>query len=256
MKNNKPLILISNDDGVRAKGINELIAGVRDLGDIVVVAPDGARSGMSSAITSIYPIRLELLKKEKGLTVYSCTGTPADCVKLAVGEVLSRKPDMVLSGINHGSNAAVCVLYSGTIGAVFEGCIFGIPSLGVSLTDHDADADFTQAVKYGRQVAQYVLEDGLPKGVCLNLNVPNIPDVKGLKISTQTRGYWDKEFQPATDPSGKTVYWLTGDFINEEPDNECSDEWALSHGYAAVTPLHVDMTAHHVINDLKKWENR
>ncbi|GHV27045.1 5'-nucleotidase SurE [Bacteroidia bacterium] len=256
MKKSQPLILISNDDGVRAKGINELIAGVRDLGDIVVVAPDGARSGMSSAITSIHPIRLELLKKEEDLTVYSCTGTPADCVKLAVGELLDRKPDLILSGINHGSNAAVCVIYSGTIGATFEGCILGIPSVGISLTDQDADADFTQAVKYGRQVAQYVLEEGLTKGVCLNLNVPNISDVKGLKISTQARGYWDKEFQPSTDPSGKTVYWLTGDFINEEPDNECSDEWALAHGYAAVTPLHVDMTAHHVINDLKKWESR
>jgi 5'-nucleotidase len=254
LENKQPLILITNDDGVHAKGINELIEGIRSLGEVVVIAPDGARSGMSSAISSLNPIRLNLVKKEEGLTVYSCTGTPVDCVKLGVNEILERKPDLLVSGINHGSNSAICVIYSGTIGAALEGCILGIPSLGVSLEDHSADADFSQAVKYGKLVAEKILKDGLPKGVCLNLNVPSIPEVKGLKISTQTKGYWAKEFQRSQDPMGKTVYWLTGRFTNEDPDNEQNDEWALSHGYAALVPLQVDMTAHHFLEKIKNWE--
>ncbi|GHT87956.1 5'-nucleotidase SurE [Bacteroidia bacterium] len=249
-ENRKPLILITNDDGVQAKGINELMEGVRSLGEIVVIAPDGARSGMSSAISSLNPVRLHLLKKEEDLTIYSCSGTPVDCIKLGINEILERKPDLVLSGINHGSNSAICVIYSGTIGATLEGCILGIPSLGISLTDHSPDADFTQAVKYAKSVARKILENGLPKGTCLNLNVPDSPDVKGLKVCTQTMGYWEKEFQKVKDPTGRTVYWLTGQFANEDPDNEHNDEWALSHGYAALVPLQIDMTAHHLINDL------
>ncbi|KAA6303465.1 MAG: 5'-nucleotidase SurE [Candidatus Ordinivivax streblomastigis] len=253
-KNNKPLIFITNDDGIYAKGIHELIAGVRSLGDIVVIAPDGARSGMSSAISSQNPIRLNLLQQEEGLTVYSCTGTPVDCVKLGINEILDRKPDLIISGINHGSNAAICVIYSGTIGAALEGCILGIPALGVSLTNPDLDADFSQAVQYGTQIAEKILAEGLPKGVCLNLNIPNISKVKGLKICTQTPGYWTKEFQVGQDPFGRTVYWLTGEFLNEAPNDEHNDEWALNHGYAALVPLQLDMTAHSVVNILKKWE--
>ena len=255
LENKKPLILVTNDDGIDAKGIRELIEGIRSLGEVVVIAPDGARSGMSSAITSKYPIRLKLIKEEKDLTLYSCTGTPVDCVKLSIREVLRREPDLILSGINHGSNAAVCVIYSGTVGAALEGCILGIPSIGISLTDHSPDADFSEAVKYGRIVAEKVLKEGLPKGICLNLNVPNIPHVKGLKVCSQTKGYWAKEFQKAQDPSGKTVYWLTGEFINEDPENELSDEWALSQEYAALVPLKIDMTAHHFIEEIKSWEN-
>ncbi|MDR0798266.1 MAG: 5'/3'-nucleotidase SurE [Dysgonamonadaceae bacterium] len=250
----KPLILITNDDGVEAAGLRSLIEGARSLGELLVVAPDGARSGMSSAITSIHPIRLNKIRQEDDLTIYSCTGTPVDCVKLALDQLADRRPDLILSGINHGSNSAVCVIYSGTIGAALEGCIVGIPSLGVSLDDHSPSADFTEAVKYGRIVAEKVLRDGLPRGVCLNLNVPNIPDVKGLKVCSQTRGYWAKEFQSAQDPNGKDVYWLTGEFTNQEPENVHSDEWALSHGYAALVPMQVDMTAYHALDPLKKWE--
>ncbi len=253
--NKKPLILVTNDDGIYAKGINELIEGIRPLGEIVVIAPDGARSGMSSAISSIHPIRLNLVKEEKDLTLCSCTGTPVDCVKLGINEVLSRKPDLVLSGINHGSNSAVCVIYSGTIGAALEGCILGIPSVGISLTDHSPNADFSEAVKYGKLVAEKVLKKGLPQGICLNLNVPNISHVKGLKVCSQTKGYWAKEFQLAKDPLGNTVYWLTGEFINEDPENQLNDEWALSHGYASLVPLKIDMTAHHFIEEIKSWEN-
>jgi 5'-nucleotidase len=178
-ENRKPLIFITNDDGIHAKGINELIEGLRSLGEIVAIAPDRVRSGMSSAISSLDPIHLNLVRKEENITLYSCSGTPVDCVKLGINQILERKPDVVISGINHGSNAAICVIYSGTVGAALEGCILGIPSIGVSLTDHSLDADFTQAVKYGKIVAENVLKDGLPQGVCFNLNIPAIPDVKG-----------------------------------------------------------------------------
>jgi 5'-nucleotidase len=246
----KPLILVTNDDGVHAPGINQWIEEIRSLGEIVVIAPDGARSGMSGAITAVNPIRLQLLKKEDDLTIYSCSGTPVDCVKLGINKVLDRKPDLLLSGINHGSNAAICVLYSGTIGAALEGCVCGIPSIGVSLCDHSPEADFIQAAKHGRRVAEKVLLDGLPKGICLNLNVPKGSDVKGLKVCSQTKGYWAKEFLLAKDQTGQTIYWLTGDFVNEEPDNEQSDEWALAHGYAALVPLQIDLTAYHFLKEM------
>ncbi|MDR1763932.1 MAG: 5'/3'-nucleotidase SurE [Dysgonamonadaceae bacterium] len=254
-KRDKPLILITNDDGIQAKGINKLIEAVRELGELVVVAPDSHRSGMSSAITALTPLRANLVKKEENLTVYACTGTPVDCIKLGLNELLdNRRPDLIISGINHGSNAAVCVIYSGTIGAALEGCIAGIPSLGVSLTNHSPEADFTQAAELGRIIAERVLEEGLPKGVCLNLNVPDVQKVRGLKVCTQTKGYWTKEYMPAKDAVGKTVYWLTGEFFNEEPYNKQSDEWALSQGYAALVPLQVDMTAYEFMKSIPNWE--
>lgn len=251
---NKPLLLLTNDDGVQASGLVNLIEAIRPLGEIVVVAPDVARSGMSSAITAFNPIRATLLKKEEDLTVYSCTGTPVDCVKLGLNNLLDRKPDVLLSGINHGSNAAVCVIYSGTVGAAFEGCISGIPSVGISLTDHSPHADFSQAVKYGKLVAEKVLASGLPEGICLNLNIPNIPDVKGLKVCSQTKGRWIKEFLEMKDPVGRTVYWMTGDFFNKEPENTLSDEWALNQGYASLVPLQIDMTAYSFLEKIKAWE--
>ena len=253
-KKNIPLLLLTNDDGVQALGLNRLIEAVRPLGEIIVVAPEGPRSGMSSALTVINPIRTTLLKKEEGLTIYSCSGTPVDCVKLGLNKLVDRKPDLLLSGINHGSNAAICVVYSGTVGAALEGCIAGIPSIGVSLTDLSPCADFSQAAKYGKRVAEKVLETGLPKGICLNLNVPNIPNVKGLKICSQTKGYWTKEFQETQNPFGQTVYWLTGEFLNEDPDNQYNDEWALAQGYAALVPLQIDMTAYAFLEKIKDWE--
>lgn len=253
-QNKKPLILISNDDGVQALGINKLIEACRTLGELVVVAPDGPRSGMSSAITSITPIRANLIKKEEDLTIWSCTGTPVDCIKLGINELTDRKPDLVITGINHGSNAAICVVYSGTMGAAIEGCIFGIPSIGVSLTDHAENADFSEAAKYGRIIAEKVLKEGLPEGTCLNLNVPNVYPVKGLKVCTQAKGYWTKEFQVSKDPSGKTVYWLTGEFLNLDPENTDTDEWALSQGYAALVPQKINVTDYQTKKDLKHWE--
>jgi len=253
-KEKKPLLLLTNDDGVQASGLNNLIEAVRHLGEVVVVAPHIPRSGMSSAITPSVPIRANLIKKEEDLTVYSCTGTPVDCVKLALHNLLDRKPDILLSGINHGSNAAVCIFYSGTMGAAFEGCIVGIPSLGISLTDHSPRADFSQAVIYAKQVAEKILANGLPGGVCLNLNVPDIPEVKGLKVCSQTKGYWAKEFMEMKDPVGRSVYWLTGEFFNQEPDNTQTDEWALNQGYAALVPLRIDLTDYSFLEKIKNWE--
>ncbi|MDR0231491.1 MAG: 5'/3'-nucleotidase SurE [Dysgonamonadaceae bacterium] len=253
--NKKPLILITNDDGVHAKGIQCLIEVIKPLGEIVVLAPEGPRSGMSSAITPYVPLRIFRLKQEENLTVYSCTGTPVDCVKLAINEILDRKPDLVISGINHGSNAAICIIYSGTMGAALEGCIFGIPSFGVSLTDHSSNADFSEAVKYARIVAEKVLEEGLPKGICLNVNVPNEGEIKGMKICTQTPGRWVSEFMKSKDGSGKDIYWLTGVFENFTPDDKNTDEWALTNGYVSIVPSQIDLTAYQMVDRLKHWEN-
>jgi 5'-nucleotidase len=168
--------------------------------------------------------------------------------------LLDRSPDLLLSGINHGSNAAVAVIYSGTVGAALEGCVAGIPSVAISLSDHSPHADFSQAVIYGKQVAEKVLATGLPEGICLNLNIPDIPDVKGLKVCSQTKGRWIKEIQEMKAPNGRTVCWLTGEFLNQEPENKQSDEWALNQGYAALVPLRVDMTDYSFLEKIKGWE--
>ena len=252
--NKKPLIFITNDDGVHAKGINDLIKSFRDLGEIFVIAPEGARSGMSSAITTSVPLQVKKLNEEDDLTIYSCTGTPVDCVKLGVDEILDRKPDLLVSGINHGSNAAVSVIYSGTIGAAIEGCIVGIPSIGISLTDHSTDADFSEAARLGKQVAKKVLQTGLPNGTCLNLNIPNIEKVAGIKICAQTKGRWVKEFLLEKDSNGELNYRLTGSFHNEEPENSSTDEWVLKEGYASLVPVKIDMTDYSFIEELKHWE--
>ncbi|MCD8177456.1 MAG: 5'/3'-nucleotidase SurE [Tannerellaceae bacterium] len=246
----KPLILISNDDGVQAKGICSLIDGVREFGDILVVAPDGPRSGMSGAITSTIPIKASLLKKEEGLTIYSCTGTPVDCVKLAMNQLTDRKPDLVISGINHGSNMAICVHYSGTVGAAIEGCIFGVPSIAVSVTDHSPDADFGETVRLLRQVVPVVLKEGLPAGTYLNMNVPNIPEVKGIKVKQQAAGKWINEYMCSENALGHPVYWLTGDFCNSDPENPENDTTALDNGYASLVPCKIDVTDYNYLDTL------
>lgn len=255
MENRKPLILITNDDGFQAKGINALIESVKELGEIIVVAPDGPRSGMSSAITSLQPLRAHLEKEDPDLKIYSCTGTPVDCVKLGINQLATRKPDIVISGINHGSNAAVAVLYSGTMGAALEGAVFKIPSIGFSLLDHDHNADFTTSKTFTRLLTKKVLEEGLPVGTCLNVNIPKGDDIKGIRICRQTSGKWIEEFMQAKDGANKSVYWLTGRFMNDEPHDENTDEWALCNGYVSVVPVKVDMTNHDYIANIKKWEN-
>lgn len=255
MTKQKPLILITNDDGYQAKGIKALTDSLKGLGEIVVVAPDGPRSGMSSAITSLNPIRVHLIEEEADLKIYSCTGTPVDCVKLAVSEVLDRQPDLVVAGINHGSNASIAVLYSGTMGAAMEGCVFKIPSIGFSLLNHSADADFSACEKVVRLISEKVLSQGLPIGTCLNVNIPNIPELKGIKICRQTAGKWTNEYQKAKDGSFKDVYWLTGEFQNDELHDATTDEYVLAEGYVSVVPVKVDMTDHNYIDSIKSWEN-
>lgn len=254
MNNERPLILLTNDDGVEAKGIKELTECLKDLGDIVVFAPDGARSGMGCAITTLIPIKYSLLKKEEGLTVYSCTGTPVDCVKLALNEVLDRKPDLLVSGINHGGNMSICVNYSGTMGAAAEGCVFDVPSLGVSLMDHQADADFTECCRLGRMVARRVLKEGLPHGTYLNLNVPKLPQVKGMKICRQADGRWVGEFKPSENGMGEPVFWLTGGFENAKPIHPDNDTLALDSGYASLVPCKLDVTDYAFMEKIGDWE--
>lgn len=247
----RKLILITNDDGVQAKGINTLIQLAKPFGDVVVVAPEGPRSGQSNAITMMQPIYRTLLHQEEGLTVYSCSGTPTDCVKIALHDVLERKPDLLLSGINHGSNASINVIYSGTMGAVLEGCSQGIQSIGFSLCNHSANADFTHTEPFFRTIIEQLCNNPLPYGVCLNVNAPQ-GTIKGTKVCSQAQGMWHEEFDARVNPFGKPYYWMTGEFKNIEPDNHNSDEWALSNGYISIVPTTCDTTHHSTIALLKE----
>ena len=247
----KPLILITNDDGDFAKGIAVLTRLMTQLGDIIVVAPDGPRSAQSNALTVTHPIRFRLLEQSDGLTRYSCSGTPTDCVKLALNEIVPRTPDLLVSGINHGSNAAINVIYSGTMGAVLEGCENAIPSVGYSICDYSPDADFEQFAPFILEIARKVLASGLPHGVCLNVNSPT-GELKGLKVARQCDGRWVKEFVKKTDPQGRAYFWLTGQFENHEPASEDTDEWALANGFVSVVPTKIDLTAHQLIGEFKK----
>jgi 5'-nucleotidase len=248
----KPLILITNDDGINAKGIKVLTDLMLSVGSVVVVAPDAVQSGMSNAITSTIPLRYELLEKNADFQRFSCTGTPTDCVKLAAHAILDRKPDLLVSGINHGSNAAINVIYSGTMGAVFEGCENHIPSIGFSLDNYEKNADFEQFKPYILKITKMVLENGLPERVCLNVNAPK-GVIKGVKIARQTRGYWTDEFENRTDPHGRDYFWMTGYFKNEEPQATDTDEFALREGYISIVPATIDLTAYGLIDHLKNY---
>lgn len=251
----KPLIFVTNDDGYMANGVNSLIDSLKGLGEIVVVAPDGPRSGYSSALTSATPLRYFTHKEEEDLKIYICNGTPVDCVKLGIGEILGgRLPDLVATGINHGSNAAVSVLYSGTMGAAIEGCLFGVPSVGFSLLDHTSDADFTASKEITRLLSEKVLQEGLPEGICLNVNIPKGDGAKGIKIARQTKGKWVGEYKQSTDGGNYPVYWLTGEFNNYEPEVIDTDEYMLSQEYVSVVPVRIDMTAYEHIEKMKHWE--
>lgn len=253
MENQRPLILVSNDDGITAKGISELIKFLRPLGEIVVMAPDTPRSGTACSLTVKEPIHYQLLRKEVGLTVYKCSGTPTDCVKLAFHTVLERKPDLVIGGINHGDNSAVNVHYSGTMGVVMEGCLKGVPSVAFSLCSHEADADFEPAGEYIRDIVRKLLEKGLPPLTCLNVNIPNTKELKGVRICQQSRGQWVNEWEHFAHREDTQYYWLTGEFQQTDTENEKSDCWALANDYIAITPTTVDMTAYELMDELQTW---
>jgi 5'-nucleotidase len=242
MTKNKPFILVTNDDGVDAEGIKKLTETLRPVGDIVVFAPDKPQSGMSCAITTDKPLRYRLLAEEEGLTVYGCTGTPVDCVKLALNEILAQKPDLLVSGINHGGNHALSVHYSGTMGAAFEGCVFGVPSFGISLYNCSVGADFEESCRVGTIVAKNVLTTGLPAGTYLNVNVPNIRHVKGIKPARQTAGRWVREYNREVNDNGETLFWLTGDYEVSGEDYPDNDVKLLDEGYATIVPCMIDIT--------------
>lgn len=256
MKTQKPLILVTNDDGVSAPGIVALIEVMKTLGDVVIVAPDKAQSGMGHAITINSTIRINKLKTYGVKAVYSCTGTPVDCVKFAVNKIMHRKPDLCVSGINHGTNMSINVIYSGTMSAAVEGAIEGIPSIGFSLSDQSIDADFTASKKTVKLIAEKVLKNGLPEGVCLNVNIPKLKSelIKGIKICRQAKAIWIEKFDERFDPSGQPYYWLSGKFENFDTNEKDTDIWALENGYVSVVPTQFDMTAHKSISEIIKWK--
>lgn len=249
----RPLILISNDDGVSAKGLQTLIQALRPFADLLVVAPDGPRSGASGSITSEYPLRIAKELHEQGLMVYSCSGTPVDCIKLALQELLDCAPDLVIAGINHGDNSSVNVHYSGTMGAVIEACLKGIPAIGFSLCNYDADADFRPVLPYAIRIVKRTLQERLPYGTCLNVNFPSVNTIKGVRFCRQADGRWVNEFVKIAHPWGKKYYWLAGEYMDSHPEHQDTDYWALQHGYIAITPIQTDMTAYGLLEQIKGW---
>ena len=249
----KPLILISNDDGYLAKGINALIEMLRPIGDLLVVAPDHQRSAAGCSITTEVPITSKIVRQEEGLTVYSCTGTPADCIKLALNQHASRKPNLVVSGINHGTNATINEHYSGTVSIAKEGTMHGIPSIAFSLCDFDADANFAPMTPYVRRLAEKVLEKGLPYGSLLNVNFPLVEAYQGVKVCRMAKGTWGNEVTKCHHPRGYDYWWMVGHYQNDEPEAEDTDNWALSHGYVAITPTQIDVTAYQALDLIKGW---
>lgn len=253
--NKLPKILVCNDDGISAKGIRNLVEVASEFGEVTVVAPDSPQSGMGHAITIGEPLRLFKEDLFEGIEAWSCSGTPVDCVKLATGVILKEKPDLLISGINHGPNYSISVVYSGTLSAAMEGAIEGIPSIGFSLCDFRHDADFTASRKIVRLLIERALTHPMPTGTLLNVNIPNLPFemIKGIHITRQAIGRWEEEFDQRIDPHGQKYYWLTGKF-SQNDEGEDTDTWALEHGFVSVCPVQYDLTAHHALAVLNQWE--
>ncbi|MGY8946266.1 MAG: 5'/3'-nucleotidase SurE [Flavobacteriales bacterium] len=252
----KPLILVTNDDGITAPGIRALISVMNELGDVVVVAPDSPQSAMGHAITINSTLHCDSIKIDEGPQIeYSCSGTPADCIKMGVNEILKRKPDICVSGINHGSNSSINVIYSGTMSAALEASIEGIPAIGFSLLDYRWNADFMAIKSFIKKITIAAMKEGIPKGNALNVNFPKLKeaDIKGIKICRQAKAHWIEKFDKRKSPQGKEYYWLTGEFINQD-EGENSDEWALKNGYISVVPVKFDMTDHSNIKKLNNWK--
>lgn len=253
MKITKPTILVVNDDGITAPGIKALMEVMAEIGRVVVVAPDSPQSGMGHAITIGKPLRLDRVDVYEGFEMYRCSGTPVDCVKLAVNKIFKgNKPDLCVSGINHGLNNSINILYSGTMSAAVEGAIEGIPSIGFSLDDFTLQADFSHCLKFIKEIALQVLNNGLPTATLLNVNFPAVKNIKGIKICRQANAKWAEEFDERMDPHRRPYYWLTGVFqLND--NGQDTDVWALDNHYVSVVPVQFDMTAHHAIPVLNGW---
>jgi 5'-nucleotidase len=247
------LILLTNDDGLYAAGLKTLLEVMEEFGKVLLVSTLESQSGMSQALTVKTPLRVKLLEENEKHRIYACNGTPTDSVKLAINQLLEKSPDIVASGINHGSNSSVSVLYSGTMAAAIEGCLYGITSVGFSLNSFSPTADFSVCSEYIRVVMRNIIKEPLPKGICLNVNIPAVKkeEVKGIRICRQSKGNWKEEFEKRKDPMGKTYYWLTGYYQNHEPESTDTDEWALTNNYVSIVPVTVDMTAHSYLDELK-----
>ncbi|MDG1871171.1 MAG: 5'/3'-nucleotidase SurE [Flavobacterium sp.] len=256
MSKRKPLILVTNDDGITAPGIRALIDVMSKIGDVLVVAPDKPQSAMGHAITINSTLYLNKISAEDAaVTEYSCSGTPVDCVKLAVNEILKKKPDLCVSGVNHGSNSSINVIYSGTMSAAVEAGIEGVPAIGFSLLDYDWNADFETIKPFIEKITLEALINGMPKDVVLNVNFPKLKKdaIKGIKICRQAKAIWAEKFDKRVTPQGKDYYWLAGEFINQDKGQD-TDEWALANGYISVVPVQFDLTAHHSIQELNTWK--
>ena len=249
------LILITNDDGYSSKGIKALINAVKNLGKILIVAPDSPQSGMGHAISVNKPIRCYKTNFFDSVEAYCCTGTPVDCIKMGLYLLKDKKPDLILSGINHGSNVSTNILYSGTMSAAVEGALSGIPSVGYSLTDYSENADFQYSEKIVQIISKKVIKEGLKKGTCLNVNIPNIKEnqIKGIKVCRQGRAFWDDTFDHRKDPLGKDYYWLTGSFSSKEQAIDTDINY-LENNYVTIVPTQFDMTCHDSVDELKKWK--
>jgi 5'-nucleotidase len=251
----RPLLFVTNDDGISSKGIKSLIDVAREFGDVIVIAPDKPQSGMGHAITVNQILRLEKSLIFDGLEAYTCSGTPVDCVKLGIYEVMKKKPDLILSGINHGANFSTNVLYSGTMSAAVEGAMENIPSIGFSLDDFHADADFSEVQRWSRKLIQKALSADFPEHVCLNVNFPKYSGsvYKGFQISTQAHAFWEDRFDKRLDQFGKPYYWLSGEFVAGE-NHVDTDLDALNKGMVSIVPTQFDMTAYHAMDNIKKWD--
>lgn len=251
----RPLIMIANDDGYRAKGFYKLIELMRNIGEVVAISTEKPMSGQSHSITNHEPLRVYQAENENDYKLYVCSGRPVDCVKIGYRFTEGRLPDLMVSGINHGSNASANVLYSGTMGAALEACMDGVPAIGFSLLDYSSKAEFDHIDSYVDTIARKVMSEGLPKGVCLNVNMPKISDtpIKGIKVCRQAKGRWNQVFEHRVDPFGRDYYWLTGEFI-EEDVAEDTDLYALKNNYISIVPTMCDMTDNSSIRILKDWK--
>lgn len=256
LEENDRLILVTNDDGYYARGMRNLLEVMTEYGRVICISSNESQSARSQALTVKTPLRHSIVEDTIEYIMYRFNGTPADGVKLAMSQIVPRKPDLLVSGINHGSNASVSVFYSGTMGAAIEGCLYGIPSIGFSLCDHSARADFRASREVVRTVTQAVIDKGLPRDTCLNVNIPVATpgEIRGIKLCRQAYGRWVEEFDKRTDPQGRDYFWLTGAFVNEEPDAEDTDEWALSNTYASVVPVKIDLTHQEMREKMQKWD--
>lgn len=257
LPDDRPVILVTNDDGYVAGGITALVQSLRGLGRIVVCAPDSPRSGFSASFTCTRPVSLQRISDDGEVAIYACSGTPVDCVKLALHRLFSeRKPDLLLSGINHGGNDSICVMYSGTMGAVLEGCAIGIPAIGYSLLNHNPKADFSAALPLVRSLTEQVLANPMPQGVVLNINIPDVAVLRGVRICRQARGYWEREFHylEGDENESKSLFQVTGVYVNAEPEATDTDRYWLEHDYVSVVPTTVDQTAYGSMSDFQYLE--